>query len=165
MSKSPVVITLTAVLLTSSVWAQESDPDSKIDVQWAAEKAERTDRQARLDELMGTLTEEMATIRKTKNRTERQALMVKHREHMAEAMSLMRGMGGTHMRELMTEHMESATGAGMKSDPPRHRHKGRGIQSYRPRAEMSDAQRLTDLENRLDMMQVMMESMMDTHSK
>ncbi len=165
MGKSRVVITLTAVLLTSSVWAQESGPATKNDVQWAAEKAERADSQARLDELMSTLTEEMAAIRKTKKRTERQALMVKHREHMAEAMSLMRGMGGTHMRELMTEHMESGMGAGMQSDRPRHRHKSSGIRSYRPRGEQSDAQRLTDLENRLDMMQVMMESMMDTHSK
>ena len=168
MSKSPVVIALTVVLLAGSARAQETDPAKKVQTQWAAEKAERAERQTRLDELMGTLTEEMANIREAKNHTERQALMVKHREHMQEAMSLMRGMGGERMRELMAEHMGSGLKHEMKSEQPQRVRPSWGlgmVTTPRPRAEMSDAQRLIDLENRLDMMQVMMESMMVTHTK
>ena len=163
MTKSTVVIALTVALFAGSVWAQETNYAKEIRDQWAAEKAERAERQAKLDELMGTLTEEMAAIQETKDHTKRQGLMATHREHMREAMSLMRGMSGERMRELTAEHMGSGMKHKMKSERPQHRHKG--IASPRPRAEMSDAQRLTDLENRIDMMQVMVESMMNTDSK
>ena len=53
MTKSTVVIALIVALFAGSVWAQETDPARKIQDQWAAEKAERAERQAKLDELMG----------------------------------------------------------------------------------------------------------------
>jgi len=136
MHKSRLLFVLIAVFLTSASWAQETDPSHDISKQWAAEQTRRVENQARLNELIGTMTEEMATIRATTNREERGALMTAHREHMREALGLMRSLGGTHLHEVVSEH----AGPGM---------------------EVGDAQRLDDLENRLDMMLVMMESVIE----
>lgn len=163
MNRSPIVVALAAVMLAGPVWAQETDPANEIAAQYAAEKADREARQARLDELMGTMAEEMESLRNAKSRKDREAVMATHREHMREAMGLMRGMGGTRMREVMGDHMGSGMGQKMASGGPKHQHKR--ASAARPRAEMSDAQRLADLENRLDMMQVMMESLMNDYAK
>jgi hypothetical protein len=79
---------------------------------------------------------------------------------MYEAMDLMRDLGGAHMRNVMTEHlaphhaMHHAPGmAGMGS--------GSHMMMSWPRSHMSDATRLDDLETRVDMMQIMMESMLN----
>ena len=143
---------LSLALLVSSAWAQETDPDRDISDEWAAEQAVRAERQDRLDELMMSMANEMAEIRATTDRTKRESLMAAHRENMREAMGLMRSMGGIHMREVMAEH----TGPGMQ-----HAHKGMHASQTHP--EMSGEQRITDLENRMDMMHVMMESMMEAN--
>lgn len=160
MNKSSLFITLVAVFLASSGWAQETDPVQIISDHWAAEQAQRAKDQARLEGLMDTVAAEMTRIRATENRTERDALMATHRQHMREAMALMRGMGGAHLREVMAEHTGSGMDPGMKMD--RQQGMLKPMVPSRPRMEMSDAQRLTDLENRLDMMQVMMESVMES---
>lgn len=156
------VIAVAVLLLSGTGWAQETDPADDMAEQWTAEQSAREVRQAKLEALMVTMAEEMQTIRSTKNRKERQELMATHRESMREAMGLMRGMGGMHMREVMAKHMGPGKGTSADSNRPRHQHK-RAVLA-RPRAQMSDAQRLADLENRLDMMQVMMESMMEEPS-
>ena len=51
-------------------------------------------------------------FRSSENRDDRETLMVKHREHMHEAIGLMDGMSGKHMREVMAEH----TGSGVKQE-------------------------------------------------
>lgn len=155
-------IALIAVMSTGTSWAQESDPANEIAEQWQAEQAERVERQAWLDELMNTMADEMQAIRNAGNRDEREALMATHREHMREAMVLMRSMGGPHLREVMAEHLGDGMDPETDSDVPRHQHK-RWVPS-RPRNEMSDAQRLTDLENRVDMMQIMIESIVEAEA-
>lgn len=163
MSNSKVVIGMSLLLLAGSGWAQETNPASEIAQQLQAEQMERAQRQARLDALMETIADEMQAIRNSKNREERDALMVPHRENMREAMALMRDMGGMRMREVMTEHLDPAVNPKSSSDRPAHLHKR--PPPVRPRATISDSERLADLENRLDMMQVMMESMMDDQAR
>jgi len=162
MRKKMLVIVLTAGLLSGVAGAQEIEPFSTNvmptnEDYWANLVAERIERQTRLDELMRTMAEEMATVRKTGDAEIRQAMMTTHREHMRQAISLMRDMGSRRMRSLASGH----TGAGGDADtsgymqermPPSH-----------PRTEMSDAQRLSDLEIRLDMIQVLMESLMEIY--
>ncbi len=162
MSKLLIVTVPIAVLLFAGAWAQETDPAQEIADQWAVEQALRVERQARLDTLMVTMAKEMAAIRSTTNRREKESLMVVHRENMREAMSLMRGMGGMHMREVMSEHMGSGMKPGMGSGMPEHGQKR--MNSSLSHAEPSNEQRLTDLENRMDMMHVMMESMMEAEA-
>lgn len=163
MKTQSVVIAITVLLLSGSGWGQEVDPANEIAAQWTAEQTLRELRQARLDELMSKIAEEMEAIRNTRNREERETLMTTHRETMREAMALMRDMGGTNMREVMAEHMGPGIAPAADSDRSQHLHKRMPL--ARPRAQMSDAERLADLENRLDMMQIMMESMMDNHAK
>ena len=163
MKRLPLIVSLVAVLVTGPVWAQgETDPASDMAEQYAAEQAAREARQVRLNELMGIMAEEMDALHSAKSRKDRAAVMETHRKHMREAMSLMRGMGGERMREVMGGHMDAGMGQKMGADGPAHQHK-RGM-GARPRADMSDAQRLADIENRLDMMQVMMESLMNDYA-
>ena len=158
-----VVVAIAALLLTGASGAQETDPANEAAEQWTAEQTLRELRQARLDDLMGTMAAEMQAIRNTSNRDERETLMNTHRKTMREAMDLMRDMGGAHMRDVMAEHMGSGRSLASDSDRPAHQHKR--MTPAQPRAQMSDSQRLADLENRVDMMQVMMESMMDDHGE
>jgi hypothetical protein len=169
-----LVIALATGMLSGAVWAQDNDLLQPIEIDllqlsesdllqpseeyWVELVAERLERQARLDALMGTMTAEMAAVRQTKDRREREALMTTHREHMREAMGLMRGFGGERMREVMSQHAGSTTEHGVNADRPHDRLKRRG--SSRPRSEVSDAERLTDLESRLDMMQIIIESLL-----
>jgi hypothetical protein len=164
MNRSPMIVALAALLLTGPVWAQgETDPANEMAAQYAAEQAAREARQVRLDELMGIMAGEMEAIGSAKSRKDREAVMETHRKHMREAMSLMRGMGGKRMREVMAGHMDAGMKKKMTSADPMHQHKR--MAASRPRADMSDAQRLTDLENRLDMMQVMMEALMNDYAE
>lgn len=158
-NRSLLVIALSAMLIGGFALAQQSEPAQHTAESLAAERAER---QAQLDELMGSMAEEMAVIRDVKDPEKRKALMATHREHMREAMQLMRGMGGAHMREVMAEHLGPGMQPDTDADRPHHLHKR---MAAAPRTELSDAERLIDLENRLDMMQVMMESMMEHHGE
>lgn len=158
-----LIAALATLLLTSSGWAQETDPANDIAEQWSAEQTLRELRQARLDELMSAMAEEMKAIRSSENPDERQMLMATHRETMREAMGLMRDMGGAHMREVMAEHMGPGRAPAADSARASHQHKRKP--HAQPRSQMSDSQRLADLENRVDMMQVMLESMMSDHSE
>jgi len=162
MFKLMIVTVPIAVLLFAGAWAQETDPGREIADQWAAEQALRIEQQARLDTLMVTMAKEMAEIRSTTDRREKESLMVVHRENMREAMSLMRGMGGMHMRKVMSEHLGSGTKPGMGSGMPEHGHKR--MNPSLPQADPSNEQRVTDLENRMDMMHVMMESMIEAEA-
>jgi len=163
MKRLTMLVTLSAVLLTGPVWAQETDLVREIDEQYAAQQAAREANQARLNELMGSMAGEMEALRNTQSRKEREAVMVTHRKNMREAMSLMRGMGGTRMREVMGGHLDSGMGHDKAAGKSGHKHKQ--SMPMRPRGDMSDARRLTDLENRLDMMQVMMESLMNDYAE
>ena len=159
MSNSKIMIALVAMLATGTIGAQETDMSQEWTQQRAAERAQHAQDQSRMDALMGNMAKEMADLRATTDPKKRAALMKTHRENMRESMGLMRGMGGERMQTMMSEH----AGPGMQhkdsgdASKPAHKHK----RMIRPRAEMSDAERLADLENRLDMMQVMMESMMN----
>lgn len=157
MNNFTAAIGVALLFLVGSGWAQETDPASETAEQWQVEQAAREQRQARLDELMATMADEMQAIRGAKSRSERDVLMASHQTTMREAMALMRDMGGNHMRKVMAEHVDAAAGPDTASDHQAHRHKRSA--AARPRAQMSDSERLADLENRLDMMQVMMESM------
>jgi len=162
-----LVIALVTGMFSGTVWAQDNDllQLSEFDLlqpseeYWVQLVAERLERQTRLDALMGTMAAEMAAVRQTKDRKEREALMATHREHMREAMGLMRRFGGERMLEVMSQHAGSATEHGVNADRSYNRPKRRG--SAHPRSEVSDAERLTDLESRLDMMQIIIESLLD----
>ena len=121
-----VVITTATMLMSGAIWSQETDPARQIAEQWQAEQALRAEREARLNELMSIMAEEMEAIHEEDERGQKQQLLAIHRAHMHEAMELMRDLGGASI----------------------------------PREQISDASRLGDLETRVDMMQIMLESMM-----
>lgn len=148
MNKLHLVAVPIAMLLVAGAWAQETDPTADISHAWAEQEAQRAENQARMDELMETMTDEMAAIHAATNRKDREALMTEHREHMLEAMSLMRGMSGLHMREAMAEH----AGSSMKHEM--------GKDASMQHSGMNAEERIGDLEVRVDMMSIMMESVM-----
>lgn len=155
-----IVITVaTAILAAGSIWAQETDPVQQATAAWQAEQAQRSESEQRLNQLMTVMTQEMEAMHQADDRAEQQKLMAAHREHMNEAMGLMRDLGGAHMRELTREHLGSHQAmhhsSGMAGTAGGH------MMSTRPREHMSDATRLGDLETRVDMMQIMLESMLN----
>lgn len=161
------VITNIAILAITGTaagmaWAQE-DWVAISETQWEAEQASRALRQAELEEMMGTMAEEMKAIRATSNPEKRAELMASHRESMHQAMIMMSDMGGTFVHEMVSEHLGPAPAPASTADAPRHQHKR--MPKSRPRAGMSDAERLADLETRLDMMQIMMESMLESQAQ
>ena len=143
---------LATALASQMVWSQAStEAPTESSETLAAD-------QARLEELMSLMGAEMAALNETENRQEREALMSTHRDHMREALALMSSMGGDAM-SLMMEHMAARAPAAASVSDRRHIHRrplGQG-----QRSQMSDASRLMDLETRVDMMQLMMESMIE----
>lgn len=162
MNKVITSITILAIAGTAAgtAWAQE-DWVAISETQWEAEQAARALRQAELEEMMGTMAEEMKAIRETSNPGKRAELMASHRESMKRAMMMMSDMGGTFIHEMVSEHLGPAPAS--TADAPSHQHKR--MPKSRPRAGMSDAERLADLETRLDMMQIMMESMLESQAQ
>ena len=153
-----VVFTATAMLMSGAIFSQETDPARQIAEQWQAEQALRAEREARLNELMSIMAEEMEAIHEADERSQKQQLMAKHRAHMYEAMDLMRDLGGAHMRDVVEQHLGPHHGAMGKAHKATGGH--RSMMSSIPREQISDAARLGDLETRVDMMQIMLESMM-----
>jgi hypothetical protein len=151
-----VALTGIALLLIMPAWAQETDPAGEIAEYWRAEQAQRESRQTRLDALMSTMAQEMEAIRHSIDQEERQALMVTHRKNMLEAMQLMRDMGGAHLQDVVAAHLGSDVGSDGK-----HGH----VMPAREREHMSDSARLADLENRVDMVQIMIESIVEEQAK
>lgn len=153
-----VVITTATLLMSGALWSQETDPAKQIAEQWRAEKVLRAEREARLNELMSIMAEEMEAIHEADDSGRRQQLMAKHRTHMYEAMDLMRDLGGTHMREVTSQHLGPKHGAASGSHMAKGGHQS--MMSSIPREQISDASRLGDLETRVDMMQIMLESIL-----
>ncbi len=144
------------LLISGNGWAaQETDPVQDIAQYWEQEQAQRAERQARLQELMSTLAEEMEAIRGTTDKSKSQALLATHRANMHEAMGLMIDMGGPHLRDVLAEHIGAGAGAGGK-----HQH----AMPMQAREHMSDSVRLSDIENRLDMLQIIIESILADQS-
>ena len=164
MRQTMLMIALTAGLLSGVAWAQDIEPlqtspmPTSVDY-WAQMLADRLERQVRFDEMMVAMVEEMTTIRKTIDRDKRQAMMTTHREHMRAAIELLRSTGSERMRDVVSVH----TGASGDSD--RSGDRQIRMPSSRPHTEMIDAQRLSDIEIRLDMMQVMMELLMESDAE
>ena len=146
-----VVITAATMLMSGAIWSQETDPARQIAEQWQAEQALRAERETRLNELMSIMAEEMESIREAEGQSQKPQLVAKHRAHMHEAIGLMRDLGGAHMREVTEQHLG-----------PHHGAEGghQSMMSSIPREQISDASRLGDLETRVDMIQIMLESMM-----
>ncbi len=128
-----------------------------------AESTENVDTMENADDAlevtMAALADEMAAIRRTKDPKERRRMMDEHRENMREALIQMREMGGEAMQSMMAEHMGVQDDMSPPDKKRLHRHKqspvtGGGRASGTP-------SRMTDLELRLDMLQVMMESMVE----
>lgn len=157
-----VVVAVLAWAMDNSALA-ETDPAAELSTRWAAEQAARAERQSRLESLMVTMAEEMEAIRAATNPDERHELLETHRENMHEAMKLMHEMGGMHLRDVVSEHLGRASVSPEKADSPQHRHKQPPMS--RPRAGMSDAERLADLETRVDMMQIMIESILGAQTR
>lgn len=111
-----------------------------------------------MEEMMVTLADEMAAIRRTRDPQERRRMMEKHRENMREAMLRLREMGGESMQAMMADHLAENDEMSPPDKKRVHRHKqspvsgGGGTKSANP-------SRLSDLELRVDMMQIMMESL------
>jgi len=156
MKMSTIIFAVIALVVSGSTWAQETDPATQIADYWQAEQVQREVRQTRLDELMLTMAREMEAIRNTSDQQKRQTLMATHRENMLEAMQLMRNMGGAHLQDVVANHLGSGAGAGGE-----HEH----AMPARARTHMSDSIRLADLENRIDMMQIMIESIVVEQAK
>ena len=144
-----VILTTATLLASGAAWAaNETDWARQIGEYWRVQEIEREQRQASLDELMSTMATEMESIRNAANDQEREALLAAHRSSTHEAMTLMREMGGLHLREVLSDHLGSGGG-------------GKHTAYHEPREHMSDAARLADLENRLDMIQIMLESILE----
>lgn len=156
MKMLPMAFATVVLMVSGTAWAGETDPARDIAEYWRVEQAQRESRQARLDELMSTMAEEMEAIRGAGNPAERQALMITHRENLLEALQLMRNMGGAHLQDVVADHLAPNTAVGSK-----HGH----AVAARPREHMSDSTRLVDLENRVDMMQIMIESVVGARTK
>ncbi len=148
MSRLIAFVGVLCVSYAPIVWSQSDAP--------AATAAD----EARLEELMDLMSEEMAVLRATEDVQDRASLMATHREHMREAMALMSGMGGETMSRML-EHMNAAAPAATGQRPRRHVHRRPMVS----RSSMTDAQRLVDLEARVDMMQMMMESMLEQEAE
>ncbi len=153
-----IVVTTATMLMAGSLWSQETDYAHQIGEQWQAEQALRVEREQRLSELMSTMAEEMDAIHKAGESSQKQELMTKHRVHMFEAMDLMRDLGGTHLRAVTMQHLGPSHGAGHEVQDAAGSHGS--MMSSVPREQTSDASRLGDLETRVDMMQIMLESML-----
>ncbi len=158
-----IAVTFIMMAMAGNLLAQETDPARQIAEHWQTQQALRTEREERLNELMSIMAEEMEAIDKASNSGQRQQLLVNHRIHMHESMDLMRDLGGVHLREVMTQHLGSHHDVkhGMQKAPADARHTSPSI----PREQISDAARLSDLETRVDMMQIMLESMLSEQAK
>ena len=158
-----IAVTIITMVMAGNLLAQETDPARQIAEHWQTQQALRTEREERLNELMSIMAEEMEAIDKASNSEQRQQLMASHRIHMHESMDLMRDLGGAHLREVMTQHLGSHHDAkyGMHKAPGDARQTSPSI----PREQISDAARLSDLETRVDMMQIMLESMLSEQAK
>lgn len=152
------IIALMVGLLSSPIGAQDVDSAETSDGDTAAQIQGHLERQARLGEMLDIMADEMAVIRQMTDGVKREEFMVIHRAHMREALKFMREMGGEYLQDVMEEHIGSGVETGMKFEQGQHT-KNRTV-SPAGRAEMSVPERLTDLEIRLDMVQVMLESMM-----
>jgi hypothetical protein len=133
------------MVMAGNLLAQETDPARQIAEHWQTQEALRTEREERLNELMPIMAEEMEAIDK------------------ARAMDLMRDLGGAHLGDVMAQHL------GSHHDVKHGMQKAAGdaqqISSSIPREHISDAARLGDLETRVDMMQIMLESMLSEQAK
>jgi len=116
-----------------------------------------------IEELMATLADEMAEIRRTRDRAERQRLMEVHRTNMREALILMREIGGEQMATIMASHMEAQDKVPQEPNKRVHRHKQPPV--FDTSGTSKESSRLTDLELRLDMMQIMLESLVDQYAE
>ncbi len=158
-----IAVTIIPMVMAGNLLAQETDPARQIAEHWQTQQALRTEREERLNELMSIMAEEMEAIDKASNGAQRQQLMANHRIHIHEAMDLMRDLGGVHLRDVMEQHL------GSHRDAKHGMHKAPGdaqrISSSIPREHISDAARLSDLETRVDMMQIMLESMLSEQAK
>ena len=153
------IFTASALLAAATLWSQESDPSGQIANELQTEQAQRADREQRLNEMMSVMAGEMEALHQTEDRVKHRQMMATHRNHIFEAMDLMRDLGGAHMCDVMTEHLAPHHATHHASGPTGMTGGGHMMAS-RPRAHMSDATRLSDLETRVDMMQIMMESML-----
>ena len=153
-----IVVTTTTLLMAGSLWSQETDPVSQIAEQWQAEQALRAEREQRLNELMSTMAQEMDAIHKAGDSSQKRQLMAEHRAHMVEAMDLMRDLGGAHLRDIASQHLGPHHGAKGGANKTAGGHQS--MMSSIPREQISDAARLGDLETRVDMMQIMLESIL-----
>jgi hypothetical protein len=158
-----IAVTIITMAIAGNLLAQETDPARQIAEHWQTQQALRTEREERLNELMSIMAKEMEAIDKASNSGQRQQLMVNHRIHMHESMDLMRDLGGVHLREVMTQHLGSHHDVkhGMQKALGDARQTSPSI----PREQISDAARLSDLETRVDMMQIMLESMLSEQAK
>ena len=158
-----IAVTFIMMAMAGNLLAQETDPARQIAEHWQTQQALRTEREERLNELMSIMAEEMEAIDKASNSAQRQQLMANHRIHIHEAMDLMRDLGGAHLGDVMAQHL------GSHHDVKHGMQKAAGdaqqISSSIPREHISDAARLGDLETRVDMMQIMLESMLSEQAK
>ena len=158
-----IVVTTVTMVMAGNLLAQETDPARQIAEHWQTQQALRTEREERLNELMSIMAKEMEAIDKAGNSSQRHQLMADHRIHMHEAIDVMRDLGGVHLQDVMAQHLGSHHDVrhGMQKAPG----DARQISPSIPREHISDAARLSDLETRLDMMQIMLESMLSEQAK
>ena len=152
-----ILVLLSGAIMPGPV-AQAQEPIDTSTTIVVGDDAEHSAQQAEIQELMGELAEQMATIRVTRDREERQRLMGAHRDKMREALGQMREMGGTAMQAMIAEHMRVQDRVSPDTKEPAHRHKQPPISRA---GRSSGGPRLTDLELRIDMMQVIMESLIE----
>lgn len=134
--------TLAGALLVPVTFAQVAPPSASPPMNMEMEKSKEM---PQMQDNIKKMQEQMDKIAKTTNAKERQTLMQEHMQTMQENMKTMRSMGGPAMK---------GGGMGMGMDPSQAAPKAGGIAGgdVNARQEM--------MENRMDMMQMMIEQMM-----
>lgn len=134
------------VMLTPLSHAQSTDPAQDIRDAYNASSRQALlamrENEARMQQLIESMRNEMAQLETTKDRKARQQLMSQHRGHLHEMLMLLRQSGGDSLSRIMEQHTRS----------------GRTAQTSSKRTPEDDIRLLTA---RIDMMQMTLEALLD----
>ncbi len=162
MRKEITTLLTTLLIATGAAWAGEIDPVRVIEEEWRAERVAAEQRRTRIDELESVLSSQMDAIRRATSDDERRTLLAEHRLSLQEALQLMRATHNAPWEDISAEHLGPArvsnVGAGHATHHPGNVKSGEYDES-------ADDVRLADLENRIDMMQIMIESMVQSQAR
>ena len=144
-----VILIMVQIMGGGAVAAQPADPAQNIRVTPRATLEAKLENEARLYQVVQSMNREMALLRDTTDSAKREELMNMHKRHLHETMMLLRMTAGDSMVRILNEHMPAAFDRSLQE----------GAVTRGERTP--DEDRIYKLEERIDMLQVVMESMLD----